>query len=288
MLNNRAFFCSLIAATSVSILSASADEIAWAEIIGGQKSQLTAAQKTRVEKLLLRTTNTYGCKGTLAQCIAKGDLTAKRHGGFVIRMVKKGKDDAFINKHIALRHASSHPDETFAIDVENSPRKGARGAPVRVVEYACFQCPFCAHLAPSLQKLHKRFGKKIVQYYKYFPVISHPRGVPAAVAAVAAEKQGKFWPMYDMLFKNRADLEDKDLLNYAGKLGLDVKQFEKDIRDPASTRKVEKDKLEGMRFGVDGTPTFFINGKMYKGVHDYDEIADRIAEEIDIVEGRIR
>jgi protein-disulfide isomerase len=265
-----------------------ADEIAWKNIIGADKHQLSDSQIARVAKILNKVSNTYGCKGTLAQCIAKGDLTARRHGGFVARMVKKNKDDQFIEKYIALRHESSHPDEIANIDLSNAPSTGSPEAEVKVVEYACFECPFCAHLAPELKKLRKRFAKKISFYYKYFPVISHPRGVPAAKAAVAAYKQHKFWPMYDLLFAHRTDLKDGDLLEYAKKAGLNIDQWQRDKDSQATLKAIEKDKLEGMRFGVEGTPTFFINGKMFQSVHDYEELADRIDEELDIAENRIK
>jgi len=208
----------------------------------------------------------------------------------VMRMARKGKKDAFIEKGIAKRHESAFPDETFKPDLSGHPSMGGKGAKVVLVEYACFQCPFCAHLAPKLKKLQKKFGGKVAHYYKFFPVRSHKRGVQSAVAGLAAFRQGpaKFWKLYDLMYANRDDLEDKDLREYATQAGLDLARFDKDIKDRALMRTIEKDKLEGMRFGVEGTPTFFVNGKLYQGASDYREIVDRIGEELDIVEGRIK
>jgi protein-disulfide isomerase len=287
-MGNRAMLhVALLAVLALAAFEVRAGEIAWSKIVGAEKVGLSAEQKTRVTNNLNRLNNTRGCQGTLAHCLNKGDMTARRHAGYVVRMVYKGKDDAEIQKGIANRKASAHPEEVFNIDVSNHPISGNANAKVVLVEYACFQCPFCAHLAPQLKKLKSIFGDKAVHYYKFFPVRSHDRGVPTALAGVAAYRQGKFWQMYDLMFENRSDLDDDDILAYAKKVGLDIAKFQADIKDPGAMRYIEKDKLEGMRLGVEGTPTFFLNGKEYKGQQEFNEIVDRIAEEIDIVEGRI-
>jgi protein-disulfide isomerase len=266
----------------------SAPKIKWSEIIGADASKLSVEQKAGVEKKLRTLKNTYGCKGTLAACMEKGDITARRHAGFVIRMVLKGKDDAYIAKYISLRRESAHPKEIATINLKGRPVHGNPNAPITLVEFECFQCPFCAHLAPKLKAMSAKYKGKIREYFKFFPVRSHPRGVPSALAALAAHRQGKFQPMAETLFKHRADLEDDDLEKYAASQGLDMEKFKKDMKDPTVMKEVEKDKLEGMRIGVDGTPTLFINGKRYQSVYDIREIEDRIEEELDIIEGRIR
>ncbi len=268
--------------------NARADAIAWDKILGVKQNKLSAEQKTRIAKNLNRINNTRGCQGTLANCLAKGDMTARRHAGFVARMVRKNKDDKTIEQGVKARAESAFPEEIFNIDLTDHPHKGNPKAKVVIVEYACFECPFCAHLAPRLKNLSKKFGDKIVHYYKFYPVRSHKRGVPSALAGLAAHRQGKFWQMHDFMYRNRADLSDDDLTNYAQKSGLDIVQFKAAIKDTKAMRQIERDKLEGMRFGIEGTPTFFINGKMFIGQQDYEEILDRIAEEIDIIEDRIK
>jgi protein-disulfide isomerase len=264
------------------------DSLHWDQLVGIETSTLSKSDQQRVQHLCDTITNTYGCKSSITACVAKGDMTARRHAGFIARMVKKGKDDGYIKKHIALRYDAVHPKEKAHIDLANHPPRGNPNAKVVLVEFACFQCPFCAHLAPDLKVLSRKYGDKLVQYYKFFPVRSHPEGVPAAIAAMAAHKQGKFWQMYQILFENRANLKTEDQKKYAKRIGLDVAQWKKDMASPDVMSVVEKDKLEGMRLGVNGTPTFFINGKRYDGVHDLAELDDRIAEELDILEGRIR
>jgi protein-disulfide isomerase len=262
--------------------------VAWDKIIGADPGALDAAQKGRVEAILGSAANTRGCKGTLASCLAAGDQTARRHAGFVARMVRKSKPDDVIVKGIADRAASAFPEEIMKIDVADHPAVGSPRAKVVVAEFACFECPFCAHLAPKLATLPQRFGDKVVHYYKFFPVRSHARGVPSALAGLAAYRQGKFWETAALMFENRADLTDDDILGYAKQAGLDTARFQADIKDAASMKYIEKDKLEGMRLGVEGTPAFFVNGKLYRGLADFEELVDRIGEELDIVEGRIK
>jgi protein-disulfide isomerase len=262
-------------------------KLQWNQLIGIQKSSLSNEERQRIQTICDTTQNPYGCKGSIAECVAKGDLTARRHAGFVARMVKKGKDEKAVREYIKKRHQSVHGQKSVKLDLVAHPRKGSPDAKVVLVEFACFQCPFCAHLAPKLDALGKKYGNKLVQYFKFFPVRSHPEGVPAALAALAAHKQGKFWPMYKLLFENRADLKPEDLARYARQVGLDIEKWKKDMSSPDVLKTIENDKLEGMRIGVDGTPTFFINGKRYEGVHNIAELDDRIAEELDILEGRI-
>lgn len=282
---------SLTIAVLVALLTTAAiagsNDIAWDKIIGAKAANLSAQQKDKVAANLAKISNTHGCTGTIKDCLAKGDMTARRHAGFVVRMVQKNKSDEVISKGIAKRHESAFPEETFDIDLRDHPVIGNPDAKVVFVEYACFECPFCAHLAPKLKELKKRFGSDVAYYYKFFPVRSHPRGVASALAGLAAKRQGKFWEMYSLMYANRTDLGDEDLLRYAKEVGLDVAKFTADIKDKALMSVLQKDKLEGMRFGVEGTPTFFVNGKMYQGRSEYADIADRIAEELDIVNGKI-
>lgn len=260
----------------------------WSKMPGLDAQKLKADQKKKIEEILAKLKNTRGCEGSLADCYSQGDMTAKRHAGYVARMVRKGKEFKDIEKGIELRNQSAFPSEKYKANLSGHPHLGNPEAKVVLVEYACFECPFCAHLAPKIKNLVKKYGGKVVYYYKFFPVRSHPRGVAAALAGFAAHKQGKFWPMYDLLFENRTDLEDEDLLSYARRAGLDTKEFLVDVKSKGAMKFVEKDKLEGMRFGVEGTPTFFINGKEFKGLQDYAEIVDRIEEELDIVAGAIQ
>jgi protein-disulfide isomerase len=263
-------------------------DISWDKVIGANTGKLNAAQKGRVHTLLNAVDNTWDCSGSIAKCLASGDRTAARHAGYAVRMVIKGKKDSFIKNGIAKRKESAHPDEMYKFkNLDQRPIYGSSTAKVKLIEYACFQCPFCAYLAPKLKKIKKKFGNKVAHYYKFYPVRSHQHGVATAQAGWAAHKQGKFWPLYDKMYANRDDLEKDDVLGYAQDVGLDIAKLKADMASPAAMKTIEEDKLEGMRNGVEGTPTFFVNGKLYLGANDIAEILDRLGEELDIVEGRI-
>ncbi|MBW2278308.1 MAG: thioredoxin domain-containing protein, partial [Deltaproteobacteria bacterium] len=259
-------------------------DIKWDKIVGASHGKLNAAQKDRVDALLNATSNTWDCTGSIAKCLASGDRTAARHAGYVVRMVLKGKQDGFIKDGIAKRKDSAHPDEIVTIkNLDQRPVGGNAASKVVVVEYACFQCPYCAHLAPKLKKI----GNKAAHYYKFYPVRSHEHGVSTAQAAWAAHKQGKFWKLYDKMYANRENLGKDDVLKYAEQVGLDISKFKADRDSSTAMKAIEADKLEGMRNGVEGTPTFFVNGKLYVGANDITEILDRLDEEHDIVSGKI-
>jgi protein-disulfide isomerase len=278
-----AALCALAAAPAM------AADIAWDKAINAPVARMNAVQKARAEALLSRIQNTRGCQDTLAACLARGDQTARRHAGFVVRMVRKEKSDSFIENGIKDRAESAFPSEILKPDIATHPRRSPADAPVQLVEYACFQCPFCAHLAEVLEaRLRKEFGQQVAHVYKFFPVRSHSRGVQSALAGVAAHRQGRFWQFYGLAYANRTKLEDADLRSYAQKAGLDLAKYDADIKDAAVMKLIEKDKLEGMRYGVEGTPTFLVNGKLYLGQNDVDEIIDRLGEELDILEGRIK
>jgi len=137
--------------------------------------------------------------------------------------------------------------------------RGRAGAPV-VIEYADFECPYCAALTARLDQLQLRLG------FRHFPVrSSHPRAWPAACAAEAAGLQGRFWEMHDLLFADQGRLEDPHLWERARVLDLDLDRFEQDRRSDAVGRRVRRDFESGVRAGVVTTPTLLIGGRMYPG-----------------------
>ena len=153
------------------------------------------------------------------------------------------------------------PATAVSISLEGAHVKGNPKAPVTLVEYADFQCPYCTRALPVINQLLTKYPNDLKYVYKHLPLVSiHKFAEPAARASVAADKQGKFWPMYDVLFANQRALDDASLKKYASDLGLDMARFEKDMADPATAAAVNKDAEEAGRIGVGGTPTFFLNG----------------------------
>ena len=146
---------------------------------------------------------------------------------------------------------------------------GTADAPVTLVEYGDFECPFCGRAYPQLKHVLRELGAKVRFVFRHFPLSEeHPHAQHAAEVAEAAAAQGKFWEMHDMLFENQDALHDEALAQYAGSLGLDAGRLLGEVLNGAHSARVREDFRSGARGGVNGTPTFFINGVRYAGAFD--------------------
>ena len=163
---------------------------------------------------------------------------------------------------------------TKSIRLEGSPSRGPEGAPVTLVEFADFECPFCQRIAPELDQLWEKRKATVRFVYKFMPLPMHPHGEIAARAAIAAYAQGKFWEMERQLFANGAHLEDADLLGYATAIGLDVDRFRADLQAPATKARLDADRKLADELGVKGTPALYINGREYDSKMDLTEWID--------------
>jgi protein-disulfide isomerase len=145
-------------------------------------------------------------------------------------------------------------------------KRGGPDAPVKLVEYGDFQCPFCGAAYPELKKLEAELGDELQFIFRHFPLTRvHLYAQLAAEAAEAAGSQGRFWEMHDALYENQDDLEPGAVLAYAAGLDLDVRRFASELEDHRHLPKIRRDFMDGVRSGVNGTPTFFINGALYRG-----------------------
>ncbi len=156
------------------------------------------------------------------------------------------------------------------------PRDHAQGpadAPVTLVEYGDYECPHCGRAHPIVAALRKHFGAELRFVFRNFPLGEvHPHAVAAAEAAEAAGAQGKFWPMHDRLFENQEALGEAALLGYAEQLGLDMARLASDLGTHAPEERVREDFMSGVRSGVAGTPTFYIDGHRHDGGFDDGEL----------------
>ncbi|GHV59803.1 hypothetical protein FACS1894182_14430 [Bacteroidia bacterium] len=144
--------------------------------------------------------------------------------------------------------------------------QGPANAPIVLVEYGDYQCPYCGQAYYIVKNLQKKLGDKLQFIFRNFPLEDlHPYALHAAIAAETAGIEGKFWEMHDILFENQRHLDDSALLEYAKKIGLDAAKFEKDFGNQATQDKVSNDVQSGTNAGVDGTPYFFVNGKLFEG-----------------------
>jgi protein-disulfide isomerase len=152
------------------------------------------------------------------------------------------------------------------VDPDRDHIRGPIDAPVSLVEYGDYQCPFCGAAHPILKALESRMGDSMHFVFRHFPLTTmHQYAQLAAEAAEAAGAQGRFWEMHDVLFENQQQLAPPYLVAYARALGLDVDLFEQQLADHVFAPKVREDFLSGVRSGVNGTPTLFINGVCHDG-----------------------
>ncbi len=149
---------------------------------------------------------------------------------------------------------------------QNDHVQGPFDAPVEIIEYADYQCPYCKNAHYVIKEIHKQLGDNLKFIFRNFPLTDmHPYALHAAMAAEIAGGQNKFWEMHDTLYDNQDALDDYYLLQYAKDLNLDIDKFEKDFKDKKYLRKIQDDFESGTKNGVQGTPAFFINGKQYNG-----------------------
>jgi len=145
--------------------------------------------------------------------------------------------------------------------------QGAPDAPVTLVEYGDYECPYCARAHPIVKELQRRLGSRMAFVFRNFPLSEiHPHAEQAAEAAEAAAARGKFWAMHDMIYDHQTDgLEHRDLMQYAASVGLDPIAVGRDVTAHTFVQRVRDDFIGGVRSGVNGTPTFFINGIRFDG-----------------------
>ena len=135
---------------------------------------------------------------------------------------------------------------------------------IELVEYGDYECPHCGRAYPIIKRIQKKLGNQLKFVFRNFPLSEiHHHAVNAAVATEAAAQQDKFWEMHDIIYEHQNRLEDSDLISYAQHIGLDVEKFEADFDKQETQQKVDDDFESGVRSGVNGTPSFFINGEKY-------------------------
>jgi protein-disulfide isomerase len=158
---------------------------------------------------------------------------------------------------------------TLPVSDERDHVQGSRDAPVTLVEYGDYECPYCGAAYPIVKQVQTQLGERLRFVFRNFPITtSHPHAEHAAEASEAAGVQGRFWEMHDHLYEHQRHLEDSDLHAYAEQLGLDVARFDNELAGHAHADRVREDFMSGVHSGVNGTPTFYINGKRHDASYD--------------------
>jgi protein-disulfide isomerase len=172
--------------------------------------------------------------------------------------------------------------EAPRVDVAaEGPSIGPESAPVTIIEFSDYQCPFCSRAEPTIKNLVERYGDQIRLVYRHYPLDRiHPRARAAAEAAVCAEEQDRFWAFHEQLFANQRKLEDADLEQYASNVGLDLEAFNACRQRPDVKARVQADVSAGEAAGVSGTPAFFVNGILLSGARPEAAFAEVIDAEL--------
>lgn len=241
-------------------------------------SSLTGSERQVWRDLVNDVLSPCGEPVSVARCVAeerscRACVPAAR---YIVRLVTEGYERSEIEELYDLRYGD---DTEVDIELEGAPVRGAPMAPVTVVEFSDFECPYCGQAHPILKRLLREHEGQVRLVFKHYPLSAHNNAINAARAAVAAQNQGKFWEMHDLMFENQDALTEEDLESYAERLGLDVERFRADMRSEETQRRVESDRAQGRELGVSGTPTIFVNGRPYQ--EPPRALSAYVAEELD-------
>lgn len=172
------------------------------------------------------------------------------------------------------------PNRVYPVSLAGVPTKGPADAAVTIVEVSDFQCPFCARVVPTLEKVEQVYGPLVRRAFKQYPLSFHQDAPLAAAASIAAQEQGKFWEYKKLLFANQKDLKRPALVGYARKLGLDVAKFEAGLDSAAAKQRIAAEMSEAQAIGITGTPGFLINGRFLSGAQPFEAFAKLINQEL--------
>ncbi|MDQ2843449.1 MAG: thioredoxin domain-containing protein [Acidobacteriota bacterium] len=266
------------------VLGAGAYVLAFTVLLSGQEwktadslsgvdfSQLSAAQKTNALKVLRSQGCSCGCNMKLAECrvVDPNCSYSKGMAAAVVDAIAHGKtvdeaQAAAVASHWGHVQEPKLLDDPVKIPVAGAPSTGPQRAPITLVEFSDFQCPYCAAAVPQIDALLKAYPTQVKLIFKQYPLEMHSHADLAAAAAIAAQNQGKFWEMHNAMFAHHDELSRDNIVLFAKQIGLDMKRFEEDLDSTAVRETVVRDVQDGDQAGVEGTPTLFINGQRYNG-----------------------
>ncbi len=215
-------------------------------------------------------------KKLIDELLPVAEKVGKKGDDLYAELTKNGQDKAAAPE----RKPQEDPNKVYDVSVGSSVWKGGKNAPVTIIEFSEFQCPFCKRVVPTIHQILKEYGDKVKISFKHNPLPFHKDAQLASEAALAAGEQGKFWEMHDKIFENNKALKREDLEKYAQELGLDLNKFKKFLDSGAGKAQIESDKKDAAKVGARGTPTFFINGKKFVGAQPFENFKKKIDEEL--------
>ena len=256
-------------------------------------SSLPGEKKELAEKIMNSNYLYDCCDGTISSCLKekKKCKLAYRLKEQVCKMVSKGKSQEEIESELMRRAKSMMPKaKTYNIDTSGIDTwAGDKNSKVVLVAYVCARCPFCAKIIPKVYKAvtEGKLKGKVKVYVKIFPIKSHPGSAEGGFALASAGKLGKFWQLLLKLYEKFDKFKVENLPDLAVEAGLDKEKFKEEMNKAETKNIVVESKKEGLRNEVEGTPTFFINGKKYRADQSIESIIDVLEEEYDRVTGNI-
>ncbi|MCA9608194.1 MAG: thioredoxin domain-containing protein [Myxococcales bacterium] len=241
-------------------------------------SELTRSERRIWVELINDQLSPCGEPISVARCVSeerscRACVPAAR---YLVRLIQEGYERQEIEELYEGRYGAGGAVE---IDIEGAPSRGSQMAQVTIVEFSDFECPYCGRAHPLLQQVLREFEGRVRLVFMYYPLSNHPHAMPAARAAVAAGNQDRFWEMHDLLFEHQQQLEPEHIESYAEQLDLDMDRFRADMESTATQDRIEANKEVGREAGVEGTPSFFVNGRRFS--EPPQALADYIREALD-------
>src|SRR5581483_7034579 len=284
----RKFFCAAVLAVTAATVAA--EQKALDEIIADRLLEKEAQrQKLTVQQLIERNVKQAVKEPTEDQLQLYYELSKSKEPyetvrGKILDIIRQNRESKALTAYIEKLRAAANVVVTLGppkaeFDVSKSPRFGSSTAPVQLVEFADYECPYCQKVHPYIKKLREEFAGKVSVVFKDLPLPNHPKAQKAAEASRCAGAASKYWEYHDLLFSG-GGLDVKQLKQYARELGLDGARFDQCLDKGEYTAAVQSDLTEAQELGLNGTPSFFLNDQFFSGAVDYESLRDMVNKEL--------
>lgn len=244
-------------------------------------SGLAEAEKRAFHRIVEGVNSPCGEAMSIARCVRESASCAQCRPAarYAARLLGEGYPAGAVRDLVRNRYAS---DTAVELSTDGCAFRGAAMARVTIVEFADFECPHCRQAHEGFERLMAEpdIAQTTRLCYRFFPLGGHENSRPAARAAVAAMNQGKFWEMAGLLYEHQTELSPAKYLDFATRIGLDRARFAADLELPATDARVQRDRDEGERVEIEGTPAIFVNGRRYEASPDLDSLRAYILEEL--------
>lgn len=245
---------------------------------------VTGAKKQAALKMMQSEGCQCGCNMKIAECRIKDPAcgVSRKLAAAVVQGTVDGKNDAGIRAELT-RVANEPPpvfDEPVRISTAGDPVLGPANARITIIEFSDFQCPYCSKAVAELKETMRQMPKDVRLIFKQFPLETHSDAAFGAEVSLAAQAQGKFWEMHDLLYAGFPDLTRNRIQAYARELKLDMNRFNADLTSHKYKARVQAERQEGENANVEGTPTFYVNGKRYNGTFEAKTIVPLLKKEL--------